>query len=284
MLVAYIITSAYQIFLLTQGMSIYWFAVSKAFDYMIIAVALFIIYRKIGGDKFSFSWTAAKRMFAKSKYYIVSSLMVTIFAQTDKIMIKLMIDDTATGYYAAATTCAGITNFVFLAILDSFRPAIIESKKINQIEYEKNITQMYSIVIYLSLMQSVIISVFSPLIVNILYGSNYEPTINVLRLLIWYTTFSYLGATRDIWILVEEKQKYLWILYLFGALTNIVLNFILIPFIGIMGAALASLITQIFTNFFMNYLIKDMRQANKFIFKGLNPIYVREFIKAIKNK
>lgn len=282
MLIAYVVVSIYQIFLLIRGMPIYWFAVSKAFDYMLIAGALFIIYKKLGGDKFSFSWIALKKLFAKSKYYIVSSMMVTIFAQTDKIMIKLMIDDAATGYYSAATTCAGITTFIFSAIIDSFRPVIFERKKIGQKNFEKIIIQLYSIIIYLSLLQCIVITLFSPLIVNILYGVDYSPTIGVLRIVVWYTTFSYLGSVRNIWILANEKQKYLWVLNLFGALANVILNFILIPSFEIMGAALASLITQIFTNIFMNYIIKPIRPVNRLMLKGLTPKVLIQLIKDIK--
>ena len=87
---------------------------------------------------------------------------------------------------------------------------------------------------------------------------------------------------RNIWILANEKQKYLWVLNLFGALANVILNFILIPSFEIMGAALASLITQIFTNIFMNYIVKPIRPVNRLILKGLNPKEIIRLIKDIK--
>lgn len=113
MLVAYVVMSAYKIFLLVTGKNIYWFALSQAIDFLIISVLLLIIYQKIGTQKLTISWERAKSIFSKSKYYIVSSLMVTIFAQTDRIMLKLMIGDEATGYYSAAVACAGNDGFYF---------------------------------------------------------------------------------------------------------------------------------------------------------------------------
>ena len=58
--------------------------------------------------------------------------------------------------------------------------------------------------------------------------------------------FSYLGSVRNVWMLAENKQKYLWIINLSGALGNVILNLILIPIMGVNGAAVASLCTQIF--------------------------------------
>ena len=279
MLIAYVAMSVYKIVLLATGSDIYWFALSNALDYMIIAFSLLVIYKKIGERKLSFSWQKARSMFAKSKHYIFSNLMITIFAQTDRIMIKLMMDDASVGYYSAAVACAGMTGFVFSAIIDSARPSIFESKKVNEQAFEKNMSRLYCVIIYFSLLQCVAITLFSPLIVNILYGSKYSPTIDALRLIVWYTTFAYLGAVRNIWILAENKQKYLWILNLSGAVVNIILNAIFIPVWGIMGAAFASLITQIFTNIIMNILIRPIKRNNVLMLKGLNPCLITGILK-----
>lgn len=278
-LCAYAVVSAYKIYLLATGKSIRWFAVSNALDYMLIAVALLIIYYKLGNQRLSFSWKTAHRMFSKSRYYIVANMMVAIFAQTDRIMLKLMIDDAATGYYSAAVACAGMTGFVFTAIIDSFRPMIFEDKQRDQHTFETNMCRLYSIVIYLSLLQSVGITVLSQFIVQILYGSAYAPTVDVLRLVVWYTTFSYLGSVRNIWILAENKQKYLWVINLSGALANVILNFILIPVMGMMGAALASLVTQIFTNVIIGFIIRPIRQNNLIMMRSLKPRNIISFFK-----
>lgn len=284
MLIAYAVTSAYKILLLIFGGHIYWFALSQALDYLLIAVALLVLYKMLSKQKLRFSWAAAKRMFAKSKHYIVSSLMVTIFAQTDRIMIKQMIGVEATGYYSAAVACASMSGFVFGAIIDSARPSIFESKKADTGDFERNVSRLYSVIIYLSLLQCIAITCFSPLIVKILYGNNYEPAVNALRLIVWYTTFAYLGSVRNIWILAESKQKYLWILNLSGALMNVVLNFIFIPFWGIMGAAFASLITQIFTNVVMNVIVWPIRRNNLLMWKGLNPRLLVDMAKSFLSK
>lgn len=283
-LIAYTIVSIYKIFLLVTHKSIYWFAVSNALDYMLIGFLSLILYKLLGGQHLSFSLDMAKRLFCKSHYYIVSSIMVTIFAQTDKIMINQMMDSTSTGYYSAAVTCAGLTSFVFAAIIDSFRPSIFESKIENEEKYILNMTRLYSIVIYLSLFQSIVTALFSSVIVKILYGNQYLPSVNVLRIIVWYTTFSYIGAVRNVWILAENNQKYLWKINLSGAVLNIILNAILIPKLGISGAAIASLLTQIFTNVIIGYIFSDLRENNRIMMQSLKPKYICEIIKYIMHK
>lgn len=284
MLVVYVIVSAYKAFLLITAKSVYWFALSSAIDYFLIAAILMIIYKKLGGQKLSFSFSAAKRIFSKSKYYIVSSLMVTIFAKTDSVMIKLMISNEANGYYSAAVTCAGVTGFVFAAIIDSARPSIFESENVSVELFEKNVVRLYSVIIYFSLLQCIGITVFAKLMVYIIYGKSYFDAVAPLRIIVWYTTFSYLGSVRNIWILAEQKQQYLWIINLSGALANVALNFVLIPVLGINGAAIASLITQIFTNVIVGFIIKPIRRNNYLMLKGLNPKNIVELAKKINSK
>lgn len=278
---AYVLVALYQVYLLITGKSVLWFSISVAMDYFLIALLLLILYFRLGGKRLSLSKETGKRMFSKSRYYIVSSMMVAIFAQTDKVMIKLMLGSEYTGYYSAAVACAGVLNFVFVAIIDSFRPSVFEEKQIGQKEYESVMTGLYSIIIYFSLLQSLFMTIFAPLIINIMYGAEYSASIPVMRLIVWYTTFSYLGGVRNIWLLAENKQKYLWIINLSGALANVVLNFVLIPVMGTMGAALASLITQIFTNVIIGYIIRPISRNNTLMMRGLNPKPIFKYGKII---
>ena len=109
------------------------------------------------------------------------------------------------------------------------------------------------------------------LIVGVVYGSQYSPSVTALRIVVWYTTFAYLGSVRNIWLLAENKQKYLWIVNLSGAVANVLLNFCLIPYLGVNGAAIASLVTQFFTNVIIGYIIKPIRPNNRIMVSSLNP-------------
>ena len=216
------------------------------------------------------SFKIGKKMLNKSKYYIISTMMVTIFAQTDKIMLKMMLDNSSVGYYTAGITCATMFAFVFAAILDSFRPTVFEAKKKSNEAFQEQMKKLYSILIYFSLLICLLSTIFSPLIIKIMYGKEYSLAIPVLRVVVWYTTFSYLGSARNIWVMAEEKQKYLWIMNLSGAIINIILNLILIPVYNIVGAAIASLITQIFTNIIIGFIIKPIRENNKLMIQALD--------------
>lgn len=286
MLIAYIVVSAYKIFLLASAKSIYWFALTNSIDYGIISASLIIIFL-LKGQRFSFSFDRAKKLLSTSKHYILASMMVVVFQSTDHIMLTTMVGSAENGFYSAAITCATVTQFVYLAIIDSFRPMILSEKKENNPRFEHNISRLYCLISYLALAQSLVFSIFAELIVTVLYGRDYTATIPVLRILTWYFIFSCMGTVRNIWILAEQKQKYLWRINLSGALANIAMNAFLIPLAGARGAAFASFLTQFFTNFILGFIIKPIRKNNILLLRGLYPGFVvrefKGFLNALRN-
>ena len=284
-LIVHFVVLGYKIYLLVSLKSVYWFAVSSALEYCLCSVGMYIIYHFKKTQKLSISLKLGKELIDKGKHYILSSMMVMIFAETDKIMLKGLIDSSATALYSTATILAGATGFFFAAIIDSFRPWIFEVQKTNEELFKERLRMLYSFIIYISLLQSIVMTLFAKPIVLLTYGEQYYDSIGALQIVVWYTTFSYLGSVRNIWILANNKQKYLWVINLFGAGANVILNVTLIPFLGLYGAAIASLVTQIFTNVIVGYILKPIRPNNAIMVSSLNPnCCIEAFRKLLKKE
>lgn len=283
MLGGYIIVSAYKIYLLATRKSVYWFALSHSVEFLAIGIAMIVIYKKLGEQKLSFSWGLAGEMFSRSKYYIMATMMVMVFQNTDHVMLKLMVGDAENGFYTAAITCLSIPQFVFMAIVDSARPMILESRKQSYNAFEEKMSGLYCIILYMALAQTLCFMLFAEVVVSLLYGKDYIEAVSVLRVLTWNSAFSYMGTVRNIWILGEEKHSVLWKINLTGALANVILNAIMIPHWGACGAAFASVLTQIFTNFILGFIMPSIRPNNRLLLKGLDPRLLWDLLKELKN-
>ena len=210
-------------------------------------------------------------MLKKSIHFILPGLMVAIYGQTDKIMLKHMISDAEIGYYSTAVSLCSTWCFVLSAIIDSLYPPIMESFKVSKEDFDRKNKILYAIIFYLSIFVSGLFTIFASIIIKLLYGAEYMGAISPLRVITWYTAFSYLGTARNAWIVCMDKQKYLKYLYLASAIVNVGLNFVFIP---ILGAAIASLISQISTVFIVPFFMKDLREnsllmVQAILFKGL---------------
>lgn len=271
MLMGYFAVCGYRVFLLVTGKSVLWFALSHALEYALSGAVLLAQCRRKGLGRLSFRFGRAKALLSRSGYYIPAALLVACFQNTDHIMLTLLAGDAANGLYTCAVTCAGLTNFVFYAIVDSLRPVILACRKAKREAFERKMTGLYALMNLLSLGQSVGFMLLAGPIVGLLYGAAYAAAVPVLRILVWNTAFSMMGAVRNVWLLAEEKHHLLWRINLCGAVSSIVLNILLIPRWGAEGAALASVLTQFFTNFAVGFLMPSMKENQKLLLKGLRP-------------
>lgn len=276
-LIAYVATSIYKVVLLVLKKPVTYFAFSTSVDYICIAVLLLISYKKYKGTKLSFSKNYGKELLKKSAHFILPGLMVAIYGQTDKIMLKHMISDTEIGYYSTAVSLCNMWCFVLAAIIDSLYPPIMEAFKTDREEFDRKNKILYAIVFYLSVFVSVIFTIFGSFIVNLLYGKEYAGAVAPLRVITWYTAFSYLGVARNAWIVCLDKQKYLKYLYLSAAIANVGLNVLFIPMWGATGAAVASLSAQIITTFVVPFFMKELSENSVMMLQAV-------FLKGIRRK
>lgn len=258
-IVAYLAMSVYKILLLITGKSVAWFALATSVDYIALAVVLLFSYHRNKGPRLSFSPQKARQLLRSSYSYILSGLMISIYAGTDKVMLKQMIDETAVGYYGLAVSLSTAWGFVLEAVIDSMYPSVIQSYNKDRALFDCRNRQLYAIVLYGALAVSFVICLLAKPLILLLYGEAYLPSVAPLRVVVWYTAFSYLGGARNAWIVSENKQKYLKYLYFSAAVINVVLNAWLIPAWGVIGAAAASLVTQISTTVFLPVMIPALR-------------------------
>lgn len=246
------------------------FTATYLFDAIIVAVLLKIWYKKRKKLKFKFSLEYAKRILSKCWYVAISGLMVTLYMRIDQVMLGSMLDNkTENGIYSAAVRIAEIWYFVPTAIISAFQPAIVMKKKHSEEQYEKTMQRLYDIVAIVGIGFGILITLFGDIAVQILYGDEYKGATSILKISVWAGLFATLGTARSVWLVNENLQKYSLIYTSVGCVTNIVLNYFLIPKIGARGAAIATLIAQFVTNVLALVPFKKTRKSSTMILKSI---------------
>ncbi|MBR2740728.1 MAG: flippase [Oscillospiraceae bacterium] len=279
-LIAFVISAAYRVFLLATDKSIYWFAVTPVIDYAIISVFMFLLFRRMG-PPLSFSLSRVPVLLDRSRYYVFTSILTASFTTIDKIFIKKIAGSGPNGLYSAAFSIATATSFVCAAVIDSFRPSLVSLANTDRESYTQRVKTLFSVVIWITIIQNTVFTLFGGTIVDVMLGEQYTDAVPVFRLLTWETTFSYLGSAKNVWILANDKHKYLWKINIIGAAMGLIMNYLFIKAFNIMGAALASVLTQFVTNFLVNYIFSDIRPVNRLILESLNPRYLIAFLRNI---
>lgn len=242
---------------------------------IIYSLMLIWSYKKINNEKINWRVDKSylKKLLSKSKFYALASLMVTIYMRIDQVMIGTFFSSKSeVGIYSASVRIAEIWTFVPLSIITSYKPIIIASKENSDKNYYSNFQKLYSIVSSICFIFTIGVIVFGKIGIHILYGNDYARAYIPLIILVFGTWIGTLGNIHYVWMTCENKEKYSIFYSFCGCFSNIILNLVLIPKYGIVGAAIATIISQIISNVVVFSFVRNARILTIMLIKSLNPI------------
>ncbi|OCQ92135.1 O-unit flippase [Oscillatoriales cyanobacterium USR001] len=247
------------------------FAGIRLVEVVLVGIAYIYFYRLTGNQikLWRFSWERCRELLSESWPIVLSGLAVYVYSKTDQVMLGMMNKNAELGYYAAAVKISEIFDFLPMILSNSIFPKLTSLREKNYQEY-LNKFQIYSdIMMFFWLGVAIPISLFSPLIVQIL-GEKYAKSGAVLAIYVWAQFGSNFGVARNTYFTIEGQLRYGLYLTVVGSILNVVLNLLLIPKYGAFGATAATLLTYFYVIILVNFLIKELRPFGRLIWRSLN--------------
>lgn len=267
--ISYTLMSLYKIYLLITGKSVEWFAFSTSLDSLLIALMFMLMYRRNGTRKLKFDYNTSKELLLQSYHLIISTMMAVLYSQMDRVMIGKMMTQTDVGFYTAAATICNMWVFIPQAFANSARPVIMELKDKDSNMYIRRLKQLIGFIFWIGALFSIVFTVMADFIIHVLYGDAYTMAKGPLVILIWSTVFSSLSYPRSIWMICENKQNYTKYILIWGVILNLILNYFGIKYFGIIGAAIATLFTEIMTCIISPMFYKEMRIFIRYLLESI---------------
>lgn len=228
-----------------------YFIIAYAFEFVFNAIGYFIVYhlQKLKIIQWKFDKNLALSLLKDSWPLILSGVVVSIYMKVDQVIIKKMLGAEEVGYYAAAVRLSESWYFIPVAISNAVFPAIVNAKNISIEFYHNRMQKLYDILAWTAIGISIPVSFFSADIINLLYGSKYFPSATILTIYIWAGAAVFLGVASSQYLVTENLTKISLMRTSIGMIANVILNIILIPIYGIIGSAVATLISYTFATF-----------------------------------
>ncbi len=215
--------------------------------------------KKIIRPKLSLDLTLIRYFLKESLPLAFFGVLINLSNRVDVLMLSQMKGDTEVGYYSAAFRLIYPLSFIPVALVMSLLPVI------SRLYYEKdkNLNRIYQfglkIMLCLSLPMTIIIFFTSGEIINMIYTSRYNYSSEGLKILIISQVFLFLNVVMYHFIISIGKQAKGFYVVVEMVIVNIILNIFLIPEYGLVGASIATVITEftaliLWINFTKEYL------------------------------
>jgi O-antigen/teichoic acid export membrane protein len=261
-IIGIVISSVIKFILIYLHQPIQWFVYAGLLDVILLSAGYFIAYqsRKLSVFNWSFNYELGKKLLSYSWPLIISGIMVSVYMKIDQIMLLQMMGAKEQGAYATVVSLSEAWYFFPSVIVASLFPAILNAKRDDPARYKKRVQHLYDLMTYISVSLALIIT-FTSHIIYQLYKTEYAYAAPVLSVHIWAGVFVFLGVASTQYLIAEGYNKLTFIRTGFGAIVNIVLNLLLIPKMGMMGAAVATLAAYASSTLFIIFIPKVSNQA-----------------------
>lgn len=199
---------------------------------------------------------------------IPNSLMWWVMDASDKFIITYFLGVNANGIYAISKKLPTIIDTFHSIFNQAWQiSAIEEVDSVNSVEFTSNVYKIYTYLLFLIVSGLLVVS---RIVVEYLLSNSYGESWKYIPFLLLSVSFSSLSGFLSANFIANEKTSIIFKTTLYGAIINTILNFILIPFIGINGAAIATM-----ASYYMVLIIRE-RVIRKN--KGIEILFNRKFI------
>lgn len=255
-LLAYITANGLKVLLILNQFPLLAFAMVMAVEFLLAALALAYAYQNFTCQQ---PWQVFKtrvvRLLKESWPFILSGLSIIVYMRIDQIMIKEILGEAELGIYAAVLPLAMLWTFIPMTLSVSLAPMVARTKQQSEQAYWVCLSNIFRGFALLGWLICIPIAILSSYVVELLFGSEYASGSSVLAIVVFTNLFINMGVAQSLWILNEGKSKLSLYKTMVGAVVCLVTNFMLIPELGILGAAVSAVLAQcssaVLANFFL---------------------------------
>ncbi|EMX8645408.1 oligosaccharide flippase family protein [Providencia stuartii] len=263
--IAYILSTIYLLFIiqLSHNSLISSYLIIEFFS---IALLLYVnSFNLIKAKKyFSFlSINEIKKLLIESFPLFLSSIGIMLYMRLDIIMLNTMTSSSDVGMYSLAVRFSESVNFIPVVIMTAIYPYLIKNN------LNDNFKILFDFMFQISLVSIISIFFIFPYIIKYFFGPDYINSSTIANILILQTIPVFLGIVRARYLVINGYQKYIPYFVFSGLLFNIIANLILIHYYGVIGAAVATLLSQIVSTLLFPMMFKQLRPITKQMFTSI---------------
>lgn len=232
------------------------FAAVFTFDAAACALAMIYVYRRYPTDR---AWSHVRQralpLLKESWPLLASATAIMVYMRVDQIMIKQMLGDAALGIYAAALPLSQLWQVLPLTLAVSLAPFITRRKASNEASYRRLMVLLFRGFFYLGVAVTLLTWLVSEPLVNGLFGPAFAQSAKVADIHVASNIFCFLGIARGLWLINERRFAVLLYGTLLAGATGVLLNWLLLPRIGVVGAAWTAIAVQFVAAFLINMFL-----------------------------
>lgn len=211
---------------------------------------LWALLRRTGvRPQFPVDWSVARPLLINSAPLALAAFINITYGQIDKLLTAGLLTNADTGHLNAAFVIIyGVIEILSTTVLVAIYPMMSRTFRTdgqNNATFRFMVEKLSFFTLLIGLPVGLLFSLFAAAIIVPLFGMNYVATAAILRVLIWYAVVTMIVNVFAQALYVQNRQRFLVGARIGGLAIKLTLSLFLLPRIGVTGAALATVGSEI---------------------------------------
>lgn len=202
------------------------------------------------------TWETSRALIKRGWPLILSGLSVALYMKSDQLMLEWLRGPADVGQYSVAVRVAESIYFLPGVLSNTLLPRI--GRGSGRFESDPGLRQLYRCAWLLGVGMALTSMLVLPPLVPLVFGGEFLPA---QAALVWMGPAAFAVATgiaSGTWLNTQGHQKVIAQRSAIGALVNIVLNLLLIPRMGLIGAALATSVSYVASVYLVGIIQREI--------------------------
>ena len=197
-------------------------------------LCLIIIIRE---SQISFSLKGVREKLSFSIPFFLAALLFLLVENSDRFFLERAVSLTTLGLFSIAATLAGAFSSFVQSLYKAVEPSVYRDYEGDRFFDRFSLLRKYYFLVVLGIAFSACLFVTD--IVGLFTGKNFHRAAPMVPLLILAVVFQSISILYDMILMAQKRARAILGIHTFGAALILIMNYLLIPHLGIWGAALA---------------------------------------------
>ncbi|ROP57733.1 MULTISPECIES: flippase [unclassified Rathayibacter] len=205
-----------------------------------------------------------RRMLHSSWLLLLSGIAGQINSRGDVIIVQALLGNAAVGLYSAAARLSELFYFLPVVFMTATFPRLINIRNKfgkDSAQYRVELQRSYDQSCWVGIGIAVLVFLGGPWALALLYGERYADAGAILQVHVLALPFVFMAAVFSKWIIAENLLIASLIRHAFGAALNVGLNLFLVPSVGLIGAAYATVVSYVVSSYLACFATRSTRPA-----------------------
>jgi O-antigen/teichoic acid export membrane protein len=225
-------------------------------------LSFWVIRNRFGAFIPNFQLAVWKDFLGRSTPIALGMIFSVLYFRLDIVMLQLLTEEKIVGFYSAAYKLFEVAVILPHGFMLVLFPTLVDEYHSNQTQFKSRFKKVLTIYSLIGGSIALVLWKFSHEIITLIYGDKFLPSADVLDIISWAILLFFINFLLSNILITSGRENFnTW--NLVGAtILNIILNLVWIPKYGAMGAAWATLFSEIMLIGVLSLQVRNLFDAN----------------------